>query len=144
MVRRLLERVGASRLAAAQELAGVRGDALDLLGVPRQERVVVDDFDLRLEQGVPEVGRDQIALAVVVVLALGCSTPRRSRIVMPGVTMRKRFAKRASLGAITLLIVCQAMSIAITTVLPAPVAIFRPTRGSPSLWAAFSGSSRRR
>ena len=49
----------------------LRGDALDLLRVARQERVVVDDLDLRLEQRIPQVGRDEVALAVVVVLALG-------------------------------------------------------------------------
>ena len=54
-------------------------------------------------------------------------------MVMPGVTMRNRLAKRASFGVITLLIVCQAIIMAMTTVLPVPVAIFRPTRGSPSL-----------
>ena len=68
---RLPERVGDLGLAAAQQLAGVAGDALDLLGVPGQEGVVVDDLDLRLEQRVPQVGRDEIALAVVVVVALG-------------------------------------------------------------------------
>ena len=63
---------------------------------------------------------------------------------MPGVTTRNRLAKRASFGVITLLMVCQAMIIAITTVLPVPVAIFSATRGNPSLWSRFSGSSRRR
>ena len=43
---------------------------------------------------------------------------------MPGVTTRNRLANRASRGLIALLAVCQAMSIAITTVLPVPVAIF--------------------
>ena len=65
-------------------------------------------------------------------------------MVIPGVTTRKRLAKRASFGVITLLMVCQAMSIAITTVLPVPVAILSPTRGRPSLWSWFSGSRRRR
>ena len=63
--------------------------------------------------------------------------------MIPGVTTRKRFAKRASDGAITLLIACQAISIAITTVLPVPVAIFRPTRGRPALCSALTGSRRR-
>ena len=63
---------------------------------------------------------------------------------MPGVTTRNRLAKRASLGVMTLLMVCQAMIIAITTVLPVPVAILSATRGSPSLCSWFSGSSRRR
>ena len=45
-------------------------------------------------------------------------------MVMPGVTTRKRFVKRASRGDCALLSVCHAISIAITTVLPEPVAIF--------------------
>ena len=61
---------------------------------------------------------------------------------MPGVTTRNRLVKRASRGDCTLLSVCQAISIAMTTVLPAPVAIFSAARGRPSLWASFSGSSR--
>jgi hypothetical protein len=65
-------------------------------------------------------------------------------MVIPGVTTRKRLANRASFGVKTLLMVCQAMSMAITTVLPVPVAILSPMRGKPSLWSAFSGSSRRR
>ena len=39
----------------------------------------------------------------------------------------------------TLLMVCQAISIAITTVLPVPVAILSPTRGRPSLWSCVLG-----
>ena len=70
-VRGLPERVGDLRLAAPQQLAGVARDALDLLGVPRQERVVVDDLDLRLQQSLPQVRRHEVALAVVVVLPLG-------------------------------------------------------------------------
>ena len=61
---------------------------------------------------------------------------------MPGVTTRKRFVKRESLGDWTRFSVCQAMSIAITTVLPEPVAIFSAIRGRPLLWISFSGSSR--
>ena len=57
--------------AAAQELAGVAGDALDLLRVPGQEGVVVDDLDLGLEQRLPQVGGHEVALAVVVVVPLG-------------------------------------------------------------------------
>ena len=80
-----------------------------------------------------QVGRDEVALAVVVAGSLGSRTRSRSRIVMPGVTTRNWSVKRASWGLATLLSVCQAMSIAITTVLPEPVAIFRATRGSPGL-----------
>ncbi len=60
---------------------------------------------------------------------------------MPGVTTRKRLVNRASRGLCTLFSVCQATSIAITTVLPAPVAIFRATRGRPELcWELCSAS----
>ena len=40
-------------------------------------------------------------------------------MVMPGVTIRKASEKRASWGLASLFRVCQAMSIAMTTVLPA-------------------------
>ena len=48
---------------------------------------------------------------------------------------------RLSCGAATLFRTCQAMSIAITTVLPAPVAIFSASRGSPSLCSPLASSS---
>ncbi len=51
--------------------------------------------------------------------------------------MRNRLAKRASFGWAALFSVCQAMSIAITTVLPEPVAIFSATRCRPRLQAVF-------
>ena len=52
-------------------------------------------------------------------------------MVMPGVTIRKVSEKRPSCGLACLLSVCQAISMAMTTVLPAPVAIFIATRLSP-------------
>ena len=61
---------------------------------------------------------------------------------MPGVTTRNRLVKRASRALKALLATCQAISIAITTVLPLPVAIFTPRRGRPSLWRTFWGSIR--
>ena len=42
---------------------------------------------------------------------------------MPGVTIRKVSEKRASCGLASLLSACQAISMAMTTVLPEPVAI---------------------
>lgn len=65
-------------------------------------------------------------------------------MVIPGATTKNRFENRASRGAWTLLIVCHAMNIAITTVFPVPVAIFNATRGSPSLCTWFSASRIRR
>src|SRR5205807_8759335 len=69
-VGRLTEAVG--RLAVApQQLLGGLGDAVELLQLPRQEGVVVDDLNLRLEEGVPQVGRHDVAHSVVVVVTLG-------------------------------------------------------------------------
>ncbi len=59
---------------------------------------------------------------------------------MPGVMTRKRVEKRLSYGAASLLRACQAMSIAITTVLPEPVAIFIARRGRPPLRRVFSAA----
>ena len=59
---------------------------------------------------------------------------------MPGVTTRKASVKRASCGLASLLSACQAMSIAMTTVLPAPVAILSAMRGRPGLDASFASS----
>ena len=54
-------------------------------------------------------------------------------MVMPGVTTRKPRLNRLLPGVRTALIVCQAISIAITVVLPLPVAIFRAMRNSSGL-----------
>src|SRR5699024_12884221 len=50
------------------------------------------------------------------------STRKRSRIVMPGVTTRKPLVNLLLFGLLIAFIVCQAISIAMTVVLPAPVA----------------------
>jgi hypothetical protein len=52
---------------------------------------------------------------------------------MPGVTIRKPLLKRLLPGARTAFAVCHAMSIAMTVVLPAPVAIFSARRKSSGL-----------
>ncbi len=52
---------------------------------------------------------------------------------MPGVTIRKPRLKRLLPGERTALTVCQAISIAMTVVLPLPVAIFRARRSSSGL-----------
>ena len=59
-------------------------------------------------------------------------------MVMPGVTIRKVSEKRASCGLARLLRVCQAMSMAMTTVLPEPVAILNAVRGSPGVRCVVS------
>ena len=84
-----------------------------------------------------QVGGNEAAELVVVFSSSGSRTRSRSLIVRPGVMTRNRLAKRASFGWATLLSVCQAMSIAITTVLPEPVAIFSATRCRPRLHAVF-------
>ena len=63
---------------------------------------------------------------------------------MPGVTTRNRLVNRASRGLWAWFSVCHATSIAITTVLPEPVAIFSAVRGNSALWTAFASSTRRR
>ena len=98
----------------------------------------------RVLEAALEVGRDQVAQVVVVLGVLGQQHPEPVADRDPGVTTRNRLAKRASRGDCTLLMVCQAMSIAITTVLPAPVAIFSADPRQPVVVSSFSGSSRRR
>ncbi len=64
-------------------------------------------------------------------------------MVMPGVTTRKPRVNRLLFGWRTAFTVCQAISIAITVVLPLPVAIFIASRSSsgfawtlaPSMWS---------
>jgi hypothetical protein len=70
-VRRLPEGVGLLGFAPAEKLSGIGGDTLDLFRVSGEEGVVVDDLDLGLEQRIPQVGRDKVPLAVVVLLPLG-------------------------------------------------------------------------
>src|SRR5680860_1563309 len=62
-------------------------------------------------------------------------------MVIPGVTTRNRLTKRGSRGLVTLFSVCHAISIAITTVLPEPVAIFSATRGRPALCSPLTSPS---
>ena len=52
---------------------------------------------------------------------------------MPGATTRKPRVKRLLVGCRTALTVCHAIIIAITVVLPAPVAIFRARRVNSGL-----------
>ena len=66
---------------------------------------------------------------------------------MPGVTTRNPRVNRRLLGRRTALIVCQAMIIAMTVVLPAPVANLRARRERPGLacsLAALRWSRKRR
>jgi hypothetical protein len=58
-------------------------------------------------------------------------------MVMPGVTMRNPLLKRLLPDARTAFVVCQAISIAMTVVLPAPVAIFIARRKSSGFEAAL-------
>ena len=70
--------------------------------------------------------------------SLGSSTRSRSRMVMPGVTIRKVSENRASWGLASLLSACHAMSIAMTTVFPLPVAILKAMRKRRGLASSFA------
>ena len=61
-------------------------------------------------------------------------------MVMPGATTRNPRVKRLLLGRRTALIVCHAITIAITVVLPAPVASFNASLGRPALASALTSS----
>ena len=63
-------------------------------------------------------------------------------MVRPGVTTRNPLVNRRLLGCRTALMVCQAMTIAMTVVLPAPVASFRAIRSSSGLASWFTSASR--
>ncbi len=58
--------------------------------------------------------------------------------MIPGLTIKKVSLKRASWGFASLLSVCQATSMAMTTVLPDPVAILRASRGKPGFEVSFA------
>ena len=62
-------------------------------------------------------------------------------MVRPGVTTKKPRVNLRLLGCRTALMVCQAMVMAITVVLPAPVASFRPTRLSSGLASLLTSVS---
>ena len=62
-------------------------------------------------------------------------------MVMPGVTIRKPLVKRPLWGWRTALIVCQAISMAITVVLPAPVASLRAMRDNSGLASRFTAAN---
>ncbi|CFN63427.1 Uncharacterised protein [Bordetella pertussis] len=64
---------------------------------------------------------------------MGSSTRRRSLMVRPGATSRKPRVNLLLCGWRTALTVCQAMSMAMTVVLPAPVASFSAKRSRPGL-----------
>ena len=59
-------------------------------------------------------------------------------MVIPGVTIKNVSEKRVSCGLARLLSVCQAISMAITTVLPEPVAILNAVRGRPGFDVSFA------
>ena len=64
-------------------------------------------------------------------------------MVMPGVTMRNAFENLSDPGARTALSVCHAMSIAMTVVLPAPVAILSARRSSSGFASRLRASMSR-
>ncbi len=60
---------------AGQQFLGQRADHLALLGLASLELVVVDDDDLGLAEAVPQVGRNETAELVVVLIVLGQRHP---------------------------------------------------------------------
>ncbi len=100
------------------------------------EGVVVGDDDLGAVDVVEHVARNELAARVVAVGSFGWRTRRRSLIVSPGVTTRKPRVNFLLPGRRTALIVCQAMSIAMTVVLPAPVASFSARRSKLGIGVA--------
>ena len=88
----------------------------------------VRDLDLGRLQGVELVRREEIALLVVVALEVGPQDLEAVADGDPGVTTRNVSLKRLSWGLASLFSACQAMSMAMTTVLPDPVAILNAIR----------------
>ena len=93
---------------------------------------------LACREQVAQLGRHDIALAVIVLRVVG---QQHAQPVADGDAGRddqgKVSEKRASCGLARLLRVCQAMSMAMTTVLPEPVAILNAVRGSPGFDESF-------
>jgi hypothetical protein len=110
----------------------------------RQEGVVVGNEDLGLGQLLAHRLRYDIERAVVIAGIRGQQNAQRSRMVMPGVTMRKASPKRESWGLPILFSVCQAISMAITTVLPEPIAILNAMRLSSGLCESLASFNCRR
>ena len=63
-------------------------------------------------------------------------------MVIPGVTTKKPFVNLRLLGCRTALMVCNGMIMAITVVLPAPVASFSATRNSSGFASKLALSKR--
>lgn len=62
-------------------------------------------------------------------------------MVIPGVMMRNPREKMLDIGERTAFTVCHAINIAMTVVLPEPVAIFRARRNSSGFASLFAASS---
>ena len=95
--------------------------------------MVIGDDDLGLLQLRQEVAGHQLARVVVALRVVGLEHPQlRSLMVRPGETTRKP-RENLLCGRRTALIVCQAISIAMTVVLPLPVASLSARRASSGL-----------
>jgi hypothetical protein len=106
---------------------------------------VVRDDDLGAVHVIEHVTGNEFAAGSVAVGPLGWRTRNRSLIVKPGAQIRKPRVKYLLPWRRSALIVCQAMSMAMTVVLPAPVASFSASRissGLASLLADARWSSR--
>ena len=82
------------------------------------------------------------SLAVVVIRVVRQQHPQPVADGDPGRDDRKASENRASCGFASLLSVCQAISIAMTTVLPLPVAILIAMRGNRGFDWSFAFRSR--
>jgi len=99
-----------------------------LEGLAPDEAVEVRDLDLRRLQGVELIRREQVTLGVVVAREVRAQDLEAVADRDPGSDDKERVAEALVLGVGQLVERCQAMSMAITTVLPEPVAILNAIR----------------
>jgi hypothetical protein len=90
--------------------------------------VEVGDLDLRGLQRVELIGGEKVAFPVIVAREVGPQDLEAVADRDAGGDDEERIGEPLVLGLASLLSVCQAMSIAMTTVLPDPVAILKAIR----------------
>ena len=131
------------RLAAALEQGATASGEFQPLA--QLEGVVVGDDDLGALQIAQHVARNQLAAGVVAVRVVGLEHAQAVADGQAGCDDQETARERLLLGRRTALMVCQAMSMAMTVVLPAPVASFSARRMSSGLasWLALARCSRK-
>src|SRR4051794_9957790 len=123
----LLELVSVS-LGAGEDLLRERGGPFECPSIAPNEAMEVCDLDLGRLKRLELIRREEIALLVVVA---GQVRPKDLQSVPDRdarVTTRKASENRLSWALASLLSACQAMSMAMTTVFPEPVAILKAIR----------------